>query len=156
VYFEHFIEHLEYQDGVRLVQECYRVLKPRAKLRISTPDLRFLVELYITNKTELQKRYIVWAIVTLWNIETRTDFKIYRDTFVINNFFRSWGHKFIYDYKTLKSVLESCGFINIMQCNLEESDDVNLQGIESHGHEIGNEFNKLESLIHEGTKPVYV
>jgi hypothetical protein len=35
-------------------------------------------------------------------------------------------------------------------------DDVNLQGIESHGHLIGNEFNKIESLILEGTKPVYV
>jgi len=26
------------------------------------------------------------------------DAGIYLDTFVINNFFRFWGHKFIYDY----------------------------------------------------------
>ena len=52
------------------------------------------------------------------------------DIFVINNFFRDWGNKFIYDYKTLRDVLEKCGFINITRYNPGESDDKNLQGIE--------------------------
>jgi predicted SAM-dependent methyltransferase len=71
----HLIEHLNYCDGVRFVQECYRVLKPAGKLRIATPDLRFLIELFTENKTELQQRYISWAV------NSQTDYGIYLDTF---------------------------------------------------------------------------
>jgi predicted SAM-dependent methyltransferase len=150
VFCEHLIEHLNYWDGLRFVQECYRVLRPGGKLRIATPDLRFLIELYRKNKTALQQRYIRWAVTS------QTNFGIYLDTFVINNFFRSWGHKFIYDYKTLKDLMIRCGFGAITQYNPGESDDKNLEGIESHNHEIGDEFNRLESLILEGTKPACI
>ena len=150
VFCEHFIEHLDYWNGLKFVQECYQVLKPGGKLRISTPDLRFLIELFTENKTELQKRYIRWAV------ESQTDFGIYLDTFVINNFFKSWGHKFLYDYKTLKDLMERCGFTRITQYNPGESDDKNLESIESHDREIGKEFNKLESLVLEGTKSALI
>lgn len=148
IYHEHFIEHIEYSEGVRLIQECFRVLKPSGKIRISTPDLNFLVELFAENKSELQKRYIEWAVL-------RSDSDLNNDTFVINNFFQSWGHKFIYDFKTLKEVLVRAGFMNIRKCRVGESDDKNLQDLEHHNYEIGDEFNKLESLVVEATKPVY-
>lgn len=128
IFCEHLIEHLEYLEGEKLVQECFRVLKLGGKLRISTPDLRFLIELYAENKSELQKRYIIWVINTFL-----PDIGIYLDTFVINNCFRAWGHKFIYDSKTLKSLLEKCGFANITRYDPGESDDKNFLGIESHG-----------------------
>jgi predicted SAM-dependent methyltransferase len=148
VFGEHVISSLAYQDGVRMIRECYRVLKPGGKIRISTPDLRFLIELYAENKTELQQRYIVWAVNRFI-----PDIRIYSDTFVINNFFYNWGHRFIYDYKTLQRVLHECGFVNITRYTPGESDDRNLKGIEMHGYSIGDEFNKLESLVLEGTKP---
>ena len=147
VFSEHLIEHLEYQDGIQFVRECYRVLKPSGKIRVSTPDFRFLIELYAEKKTELQERYIVWAVDSFLS-----HIGIYRDTFVINNFFRDWGHKFIYDYKTLRDVLEKCGFINITRYNPGESDDKDFQGIEAHGLVIPDEFNELESMVLEGAK----
>ena len=45
-----------------------------------------------------------------------------------------------------------CGFADIRLYNPGESDDNNLEGLESNDYEIGKEFNKLESLILEGTK----
>jgi hypothetical protein len=54
----------------------------------------------------------------------------------------------------LKDLMTRCGFANITQYNPEESDDKILEGTESHGREIGEEFNKLESLVLEETKPV--
>ena len=148
IFTEHCIEHLEYRVGAQLVQECYRVLKPGGRLRISTPDLRFLIELYDENKTELQKRYIVWAIDKFIR-----DTENYTDTFVINNFFRAWGHKFIYDYKTLKSLLNKCGFGDVERYESGESHDENLSGVESHGRVIGDDFNILESMAVEAMKP---
>lgn len=85
-------------------------------------------------------------------VDPHTDFGIYIDTLVINNFFRSWGHKFIYDYKTLNDLMIRCGFADIRFHNIGENDDKNLEDLESHDREIGREFNKLESLILEGTK----
>jgi hypothetical protein len=98
----------------------------------------------------LQQRYIKWAV------DSQTDFGIYLDTFVINNFFRSWWHKFIYYYKALKELMVRCGFANIPQHSPGEIDGKNLEGIESHDQEIGKEFSKLESLILEGTKPAFI
>ena len=39
------IEHLKYSDGQNMLKESFRVLKPKGKIRISTPDLQFLIDL---------------------------------------------------------------------------------------------------------------
>jgi len=78
------------------------------------------------------------------------------DTCVINNFFRGFGHKFIYDYKTVQTFMLAAGFVNIVRRNVGESDDVHLRGIESHGLIIGEEFNRLETLVAEATRPAWL
>lgn len=148
IFTEHLIEHLDYITGNKLIKECYRVLKPQGVLRISTPNLRFLVDLYNDNKTDLQKRYIKWEID---NCVKNT--KSYTDTIVINNFFRAWGHKFIYDFKTLSNLLSENNFGNIRRCVVGNSEDIILCNIESHGKKIGEEYNKLESMAIEATRP---
>jgi len=35
---EHFFEHIPYKDGLKLVNECYRVLKKGGNMRIAVPD----------------------------------------------------------------------------------------------------------------------
>ena len=46
VFSEHMIEHITYTQGGLMLSECFRVLKSGGKLRVSTPDLRFLFSLY--------------------------------------------------------------------------------------------------------------
>jgi predicted SAM-dependent methyltransferase len=43
---EHMIEHVSHQDGLRMLKECHRVLRPGGTIRIATPDLRKLSRLY--------------------------------------------------------------------------------------------------------------
>lgn len=45
------------------------------------------------------------------------------------------------------------GFINIARHKVGESDDENFQGIETHGQDITDEFNRLETFDIEGIKP---
>ena len=49
--------------------------------------------------------------------------------------------------------MERAGFVSVKRYSPDESEDKNLRGIESHGRHIPEEFNKLESMVLEGTKP---
>ena len=71
---------------------------------------------------------------------------------MINNFFRSWGHQFIYDFKVLCRTLEEAGFKEVSRCEVGESRDPHLQNLESHGRRIGEDFNRLETMAVEALK----
>jgi len=148
VFSEHLIEHLEHHQGALMLRECFRVLRPGGRIRIATPDLRFLIELYNPEKSELQVRYVSWAAR-----ELAPDVRAAQEVFVINNFFRAWGHQFIYDREALQEAMRGAGFTGMGPCRVGESGDRNLRGLEAHGRQIPEEFNELETLVLEGTKP---
>jgi len=176
VFSEHMIEHIHYKAGVNMLHECFRILKPGGKIRIATPDVERLVGLFSQPKTTAQRRYIEWSmtdILGLYNTEKSvlqkrrpewdidkfhfTEYFPQKDQdgvcFIINNFFRSYGHQFLYDKNTLQGALESAGFKNICQANPNYSDDENFRNIESHDNVIGEEMNQFETLILEGVRP---
>ena len=140
------IEHISYSNGLAMLRECHRILRNNGKIRISTPNLQFLIDLYKDNKSKLQREYIKWAIDSF--IKSAP---CYDDTFVINNFVRDWGHLFIYDEKTLRSSLEKAGFTKIIRCDLNESKDETLRNLENEKR-MPKGFLKLESVTLEGTK----
>ena len=47
IFSEHMIEHLPEKTIRRFWGECFRVLKPSGWMRHSTPDLTFIVRLYL-------------------------------------------------------------------------------------------------------------
>ena len=49
VYHSHVLEHLDPADGDRLLEDCYRVLKPGGVLRIVIPNLEQIAALYLEN-----------------------------------------------------------------------------------------------------------
>lgn len=110
------IEHVSYTNGFEMLSECHRVLKNNGKIRISTPNLQFLIDLYQDNKSELQIEYIKWTTNKFIRYSPYPD-----DTFVINNFVRDWGHLFIYDEKTLQSLLERAGFTISLSVSLNKA-----------------------------------
>lgn len=148
VFSEHMIEHFSHAKGQRMLEECFRVLKDSGKIRISTPDLSFLISLYQSEKSELQKKYISWIT------ETFIDSAPYcEDTFVINHVVRDWGHTFIYDEKVLRFALEKAGFKEITKCDLNESEDEVLRNLENEKR-MPEGLLRLESITLEGTKKV--
>jgi predicted SAM-dependent methyltransferase len=101
IFSEHMIEHIPYEDGLLMLNECFRILKPDGRIRISTPNLLFLVDLYKPDKSDLQLEYI------------------------------KWGHSFIYDEKALRLSLEKAGFTNITKCELNQSDSDIFRNLEN-------------------------
>lgn len=144
---EHMIEHIEYKAAENMLRECFRVLKPGGRVRLPTPDLDVLLALHSTDKTDIQKRYLDWATA-----QFLPEVRHCRDVFVINNFFQSWGHRFLYDHETLRRLLETAGFQEIKFYKPGLSDDATLQNLETHGRKITEESNQFETMVAEGRK----
>jgi predicted SAM-dependent methyltransferase len=137
VFSEHMLEHLTYREGQRCLRECFRVLRRNGHIRIATPSLERLTRLY--DGGELRERYVRWAVETL---EPEVDAPL--PGVVLNNFFRSWGHRFIYDPQTLRHALVAVGFVDVAEQPLGE--------LEGHLAE-APEFNEYETFVLEARKP---
>jgi len=176
VFSEHMIEHIPYKQGLQMLKEIHRILRAGGRVRIATPDLSKLVELLAEEKSELQQRYLEWhsrQVMGLyspqksrlqierpeWELDFQHMLRYYPDPgndtacFVLNNFFRSYGHQFLYDPKTLRSSLQAAGFVQIVQLQPDESPDENLRGIDAHERLIGAEMNRIETMVFEAIRP---
>jgi predicted SAM-dependent methyltransferase len=146
---EHMIEHIDYASGQAMLRECFRVLKPGGKIRLSTPDLRMITGLCAEQHTDLQRKYIDFIIGRVMP-EVKTD----QAVFVVNNAFRAWGHQFLYDPATLGHLLTSEGFEDVREYKPGASDDPNLRGLEAHGTAVNNEeMNQFETFVLEARTP---
>jgi predicted SAM-dependent methyltransferase len=139
VFSEHMIEHLSYADARRCLRECLRVLKPGGRLRVATPSLEHIAHLY-DHEGEREKRYIRWSIDTFV-----PEADAYLPGFVLNNFLRDWGHRFVFDEATLRHALEASGFVDVERSSVGD--------LEHHGTMIPPEFNELETLVLEARRP---
>ena len=146
VYSEHMIEHITFEDGRNMLEECNRILKPFGVIRIVTPSIGFLSRVLSSDRGILEDRYRNWS-VTNWVCEAP---KV-TNAFFLNNFVRAWEHKFIYDRETLELALQLSGFEPIVSCELNNSCHPLLCGL-ANVRKIPPGFLDLESMVLEGTK----
>ncbi len=150
VFSEHMIEHISWHEGLFMLQECKRILKPGGIIRIATPDLERLIGLYNLNDKPLNDKYIKWI-----TDKFLTQVGVYKASFVINNAFRNWGHQFLYDSDLMEMAMQDTGFTNIKRCSPNESENEHLRGIESHGKIVEDEEMALfETMVFEAKCPV--
>ena len=146
VYSEHMIEHISFEDGRNMLEECNRILKPFGIIRIVTPSLGFLSRVISSDRGVLEEHYREWSVKT-WVPEAPR----VTNAFFLNNFLRAWGHTFIYDRETLEMAMRLCGFEPIVACELNQSGHPLLCGLANVG-KIPAGFLDLESMVLEGTK----
>lgn len=144
IFTEHMIEHVSYADGRNMLAECYRVLKPGGRIRISTPNLGFLVSL-LGRASDIERRYIEWACANF-----TPDQPPFPEN-VVNNFVRAWGHQYIYSTRTLDRAVQDAGFSPVRWCSVGESNDPELAGLENVGR-MPEGFLQLETMTIEADK----
>lgn len=115
IFTEHFLEHLTHADGIFLLSECHRVLKPGGVMRICVPDLAHLVDKYI-------RRDVFWGGPGGW--EPKTPCRM------VNEGMTSWGHQFMYDFEELATSARAAGFETIYTVQVGESSFPDLCGID--------------------------
>jgi predicted SAM-dependent methyltransferase len=147
IFSEHMIEHIPLKQGRIMLTECFRILNKGGIIRIATPDLAKILPFYQPVQDEQKKRYLKWAEENFIKEPTLDIHNLY-----INNYFRNWGHQFIYDFTTLKQVLEQIGYVNIIEVPVYKSNHAELNNIELHHKTISVEYNLLESFAIEASK----
>lgn len=119
IYSEHLIEHLELEDGLRLLRECRRLLAPGGVLRIATPDLEALVDAY--REDWRAQDWVQWPCHRFLDSAAR----------MLNMAFRAWGHRHLYDAEELELRLREAGFTELQRCALGASEHPELGGLET-------------------------
>lgn len=145
VFSEHMLEHLEPNQGYTMISECHRVLKRGGVLRLALPTKEFIDRIY--NNPEDYKEYLDWFLSTHCK-----EYPVKTPAMFANVFYRKWEHKTIYDKPTLIEMFRSVGFSKIEEKNVYESEYRELQNLEQHAKEIGEYYNKIETIIFECTK----
>lgn len=78
----HFFEHWDAQDGLKIMQDCYRILKPGGVLLVSVPDASYFRRVYPEDRNENWPRLFdvtdpknpipTWFEAALWFSEHRS------------------------------------------------------------------------------------
>lgn len=142
VFSEHVLEHFTKQDGLLLAIEVARVLRPGGVFRVVVPDGEFVLRSYVDDPEELV-RYRGSSgpdiSVSMRMGGTAMD--------MVNSFFRQrYEHQFIYDWLTMKRLLEHAGFQDVLRCAFRQSGA-------TLGLEIDDVKYERESLYVEARKP---
>jgi predicted SAM-dependent methyltransferase len=110
IFAEQTIEHVLVDAFItKVLPEFKRLLKSGGVIRIVTNDGDALIDRYYQaklrgeleqpiNKVSLEKGRVPSNSTMMMNLNAQ---------------FRSWGHKFIYDYQTLASALQWAGFVDV-------------------------------------------
>jgi predicted SAM-dependent methyltransferase len=126
IYAEHFIEHLRYDDALSLMRECRRVLRDDGVLRLSTPNLDWVVASHYRRAFEKEEHELLGC-------------------FWMNLAFHGWGHQFLWNFATLKATLLDAGFADVIRVQYGESTHPELRAIEQ--HEKSDDFEELSHIL---------
>ena len=148
---EHVFEHLSYRDGLAMLRESYRTLKPGGKIRIATPNLLKLVRLFQDSKTDEMRNYINGKLKADYWQETLPQ-TVSPECVILNYELKSWGHQFVYDPQTLRESLERTGFQAINEFAPDESDDPQLTGLEVRHKKSNHAINDYETMVFQAVR----
>jgi predicted SAM-dependent methyltransferase len=112
VFAEHFLEHLTVEDGIGFLVEVHRVLGEEGWLRLSTPNLEWVLATHYDRGAEPREKA--------------------RAALGVNRAFYGWGHRFLWNQSLLEQALASCGFTEIRWCRYGESELPFFRGLERH------------------------
>jgi predicted SAM-dependent methyltransferase len=132
IYAEHFLEHLPLEAGLAFLTECRRVLEPGGRLRLSTPNLAWVLATHYRHDPDLPE-----------------DLSLF-DALRTNRVFHGWGHQFLYNRAALSLALAAAGFADVSFHAYGESPHPELVGVEGH-EKSGDEPDLPHVLIAEAS-----
>jgi SAM-dependent methyltransferase len=127
IYASHVWEHLYYEDARRATNECFRVLKRGAYLRLVVPDLQLYCEQYLGRLNDPAAAKALHGKLLYRHLAREKSLLIRLYTAVVD--FHT--HKFMYDEAAMMEMLRESGFSEIRRCAYLESSIGHLGEVES-------------------------
>jgi predicted SAM-dependent methyltransferase len=116
IFTEHMIEHIPFESALFLLKECRRILRKDAIMRIVMPD----GALYFNEYARGDEAKIPYAH------EDMKKYPFVTPMVSVNRIFREHGHRFIWDFPTLRQALTRAGFENVDACAFGQGKDKRL------------------------------
>lgn len=130
IYMGEILEHFTKDDGEKVLQECYRVLKPGGAIRVRVPDFIEFCQNYISEYHEAHGRGR-----QSWDERHSRWVKMFFDDICVvpPKRFRSFGHfhKWMYDEISLILLMERIGLRDAVRRKLHESQLPLIDKVES-------------------------
>jgi len=137
IYASHILEHFTKEEGIRLLQECFRVLKKDGIIRIIVPDLAVIVQQY--QKDKIKAENFLEEIDVLYRTYPNK-LKTYLAPFI------QFPHKCMYDFSSLQRIATQIGFSKIEKKQGFDSQIFDIKMIEL-------ENRVQDAVIFEAKKP---
>lgn len=142
---EHMIEHMEKPQARSLVQEVFRVLRPKGVFRIVTPSFESFARIALDPASATAQKYLAYFRQFVNNPQADLGD-------AINLIFYGHGHRHVYLIEELAAMLRQMGFSETKVMAAGTYNDPIFNGVDGHGKVIGEEFNAIESFAIEARK----
>jgi predicted SAM-dependent methyltransferase len=112
IYASHVFEHFYFNELVKLLKECWRVMAPGGELSIVVPNARLYIDAYY-EKIDFPPKYATWApgMPQTNSLMDKLNYTAYM----------GGHHKYMFDQENLLNLLALSGF---MQCRPRDFDPV--------------------------------
>ena len=153
VYNEHFIEHLEKDDGAAFLKEMYRVLKPGGTIRTIWPPREFVDKLLSEEDLTPDEEFFCAAYHNFYIVKHGFCPPEYRDRSIREQCGRAllWQqgeHLYVWGKAELIDTMKDIGFIMVKSHKYQESRVADFKGIDTPG-----KIRMLHSAVVEAQKP---
>ncbi len=112
VYGSHFIEHLSFNDGLMFLKRMHTVMKKGGVIRQCFPDLELWIKNYYENNNKFFNEY-------------KSTFSSCKQAKTKGQIFmtqvHAFGHRWGYDFDSMKDSFERAGFSNVAKKKVHES-----------------------------------
>jgi predicted SAM-dependent methyltransferase len=117
IYSEHCFEHIPFNELPFVLKDLRRILREGSWLRIAMPDLELYARCYLRS-IETGTNLMPYSEANIGRFNTPAVF--------FNLVMSANGHLFVYDFNTLKMLLEEAGFRDIRKVAFMEGNDPRL------------------------------
>ena len=144
VYASHVLEHLSRTGMLEALKNTFSMLKPNGTFRLIVPDLEARARRYINDIGSRHDANDWFIRAACLGRETDPRGVVQH----ASEFLGRSKHLWMWDYPSMKAVLELVGFVSVRRCNIGDSGLREFESVERHDRFYDEALNIRELAIH--------